>query len=154
MRRNSSASAGRFPRRICFTRSESLNSISVKTHFMCNGWTTHYTSGFRERRAGKESSRKQDRGKMTTTEQTPYLNTRQDEPFRFLGLPSVIRATSETTGGAFGLMKHWEMPVGFASPYHTHSREDESFYVLEGELAFLCGGTWLKAGPGTFVFGP
>lgn len=91
---------------------------------------------------------------MTTTEQLPHLNTRQDAPFRFLGVPSVMRATSESTDGAFGLMEHWEMPVGFASPYHTHSREDESFYVLEGELAFLCGGNWLKAGPGTFVFGP
>jgi steroid delta-isomerase-like uncharacterized protein len=91
---------------------------------------------------------------MITTEQMPYLNTKQDAPFRFLGIPSVMRATAETTNGAFGLMEHWEMPVGFASPYHTHSREDESFYVLEGELAFVCGGNWLKAGPGTFVFGP
>ncbi len=46
------------------------------------------------------------------------------------------------------------MPVGFASPYHTHHREDESFYVLEGEMAFVCGGKWLRAGPGAFVYGP
>lgn len=91
---------------------------------------------------------------MTITQQNPYLNTRQDAPFRFLGLPTVMRATAETTGGAFGLMEHWEMPVGFASPYHTHHREDESFYVLEGEIAFVCGGKWLKAGPGAFVYGP
>jgi hypothetical protein len=31
---------------------------------------------------------------------------------------------------------------------------DESFYVLEAKLAFICGDKWLKAGPGTFVFGP
>lgn len=91
---------------------------------------------------------------MTATEQKPYLNTREDQPFRFLGLPSVMRATSETTNGAFGLMEHWEMPSGFASPYHTHHREDECFYVLEGEIAFVCGGKWLQAGPGTFVYGP
>lgn len=65
-----------------------------------------------------------------------------------------MRSTAETTNGAFGLMEHWEMPVGFASPYHKHHREDESFYVLEGEIAFVCGGEWLKSGPGTFVFGP
>lgn len=46
------------------------------------------------------------------------------------------------------------MPPGFATPYHTHHREDEAFYVLEGELAFVCDGKWLKAGPGTYVFGP
>lgn len=84
----------------------------------------------------------------------PYLNSREDEAFRFLGLPTLMRATGETTNGAFGLMEHWEMPVGFASPYHTHHNEDEAFYVVEGELAFVCDGKWLKAGPGAFVFGP
>jgi steroid delta-isomerase-like uncharacterized protein len=91
---------------------------------------------------------------LTTTAQKPYLNTREDAAFRFLGIPTLMRSTAETTNGAFGLMEHWEMPVGFASPYHTHHREDESFYVLEGELAFVCDGKWLKAGPGTFVYGP
>jgi quercetin dioxygenase-like cupin family protein len=91
---------------------------------------------------------------MTATQQRPYLNTREDAAFRFLGIPTLMRATAETTNGAFGLMEHWEMPAGFASPYHTHQREDESFYVLEGEVAFVCGGEWLKAGPGAFVYGP
>jgi len=91
---------------------------------------------------------------MTATEQKPYLNTRDDAVFRFLGVPSNVRSTAETTNGAFGLMEHWEVPPGFASPYHTHHREDESFYVLEGEVAFICGEKWLKAGPGTFVYGP
>jgi steroid delta-isomerase-like uncharacterized protein len=91
---------------------------------------------------------------MTTTEQKPYSNTRADEAFRFLGSPTLIRATAETTDGAFGLLEHWEVPAGAASPYHTHHREDEAFYVLEGEMAFVCGGKWIKAGPGTFVYGP
>ncbi len=86
--------------------------------------------------------------------QEPYLNTRDDEAFRFLGLPTLMRAAKATTNGAFGLVEHLEMPIGFASPYHTHHNEDEAFYVLEGELAFVCGEKWLKGGPGTFVFGP
>jgi steroid delta-isomerase-like uncharacterized protein len=65
-----------------------------------------------------------------------------------------MRATADSTNGAFCLMEHWEMAPGFGSPYHTHHREDESFYVLEGEIAFVCGGQWQKAGPGTFVYGP
>ena len=91
---------------------------------------------------------------MTATQQQPYLNAREDSAFRFLGIPSLVRSRAETTNGAFGLIEHWEMPPGFASPYHTHHREDESFYVLEGEIAFVCGGNWLKGGPGTFVYGP
>jgi quercetin dioxygenase-like cupin family protein len=89
---------------------------------------------------------------MTT--HVPYMNTRQDAAFRFLGLPTLMRSTAESTNGTFGLMEHWDMPVGFASPYHTHRREDESFYVLEGEIAFLCDGKWLRASTGAFVHGP
>jgi len=91
---------------------------------------------------------------MIAAKQLPYLNTRDDSAVRFLGMPTLMRSTGETTGGAFGLMEHWEMPPGFATPYHTHHVEDEAFYVLEGEIAFVCDGKWLKGGPGTYVFGP
>ena len=46
------------------------------------------------------------------------------------------------------------MPPGFGSPYHVHHREDESFYVIDGEVAFVVDGQWHHAGPGTFVHGP
>ena len=46
------------------------------------------------------------------------------------------------------------MPPGFATPYHVHHLEDEAFYVLEGEMAFVCDGQWIKGGPGAYVFGP
>jgi steroid delta-isomerase-like uncharacterized protein len=93
---------------------------------------------------------------MSTLEMnaTPYVNTRDDSAFRFLGLPTVMRSTAETTNGAFGLLEHLSMPPGFASPYHTHHREDEAFYVLAGELAFVSDGKWQRAGAGTYVFGP
>ncbi len=91
---------------------------------------------------------------MTPQMQLPYRSTREDSPFQFLGLPTLIRATGETTNGAFGLIENWMMPPGFASPYHTHHLEDEAFYVLEGKVAFVCDGKWLTAGPGAYVFGP
>jgi steroid delta-isomerase-like uncharacterized protein len=85
---------------------------------------------------------------------TPAINFKGDKVFRFLGLPTQVRATAEMTNGAFGLVENREMPPGFASPYHTHHREDESFYIIEGEVAFVIDGKWQHAGPGTFVFGP
>ena len=91
---------------------------------------------------------------MITPSLQPYVNTREDSAFRFLGLPTLMRSTSETTNAAFGLMEHWSMPPGFASPYHVHHLEDEAFYVLEGEIAFVCDGKWIKGGPGAYVFGP
>jgi quercetin dioxygenase-like cupin family protein len=91
---------------------------------------------------------------MTAQEQRPYINTREDSAIMFLGIPTLMRATGDTTNGAFGLIEQWMMPPGFASPYHTHHLEDEAFYVLEGEVAFVFDGKWSKAGPGTYVFGP
>jgi quercetin dioxygenase-like cupin family protein/ketosteroid isomerase-like protein len=90
---------------------------------------------------------------MITQASQPYVNTLDEPPIYFLGLPTHLRATGATTNGAFGLVEN-VMPPGFASPYHTHHLEDEAFYVLEGEMAFVCGGHWTLAGPGTYVFGP
>lgn len=84
----------------------------------------------------------------------PYINNREDQAFRFLGVRTLIRSTGKTTNGAFGLIEHLTMPPGFGSPYHVHHLEDEAFYVLEGEIAFVCDGKWMKAGPGAYVFGP
>ena len=75
----------------------------------------------------------------------PNPNTRDDLPFQFLGVPTLLRATADTTNGAFGLIEHPMLPPGFGSPYHVHHREDESFYVLQGRVAFVCDGKWLTA---------
>jgi mannose-6-phosphate isomerase-like protein (cupin superfamily) len=37
---------------------------------------------------------------------------------------------------------------------HTHSGEDDSFYILDGELTFTVDGEEVVAGPGTFVLVP
>jgi mannose-6-phosphate isomerase-like protein (cupin superfamily) len=39
-------------------------------------------------------------------------------------------------------------------PLHTHEGEDDSFYMLEGELTFTVDGDEVVAGPGTFVLVP
>ncbi|NTU80454.1 MAG: cupin domain-containing protein [Chloroflexales bacterium] len=71
----------------------------------------------------------------------------------FIGILVVMKATSEQTGGAFGLVEQ-VLPAGFVSPYHVHHAEDEAFYVLEGQITFICGGEKLRGEPGTYVFGP
>ena len=64
-----------------------------------------------------------------------------------------LKATAETTGGAFGLVESW-VRAGSSPPLHVHRREDESFWVLEGQLRFRCGDEEFAAGPGSFVFLP
>lgn len=63
--------------------------------------------------------------------------------YRFLAL-------GEETNGKYAL---WEAIVGPGGgpPPHTHSREEEGFYVLEGEITFLLGDKRLVANAGMFV---
>jgi mannose-6-phosphate isomerase-like protein (cupin superfamily) len=39
-------------------------------------------------------------------------------------------------------------------PLHQHAAEDDSFYMLDGELTFVVDGEEVVAGPGTFVLVP
>lgn len=91
---------------------------------------------------------------MAAQAEQSQLKIGPNEQFRFLGVPTVMHSTGETTNGGFGLMEHTTIPPGFGSPYHTHHREDEAFYVLEGQVAFVLEGNWKVAGPGEYVFGP
>jgi quercetin dioxygenase-like cupin family protein len=45
-------------------------------------------------------------------------------------------------------------PKGSGSPLHVHRREDEWFYVMEGELALWVGGETIVTPAGSFVYGP
>ena len=59
-------------------------------------------------------------------------------------------AVGEDTDGRYAM---WEavVPPGGGPPPHIHSREEESFYVLEGEITFQIGEERLVARPGTFA---
>jgi quercetin dioxygenase-like cupin family protein len=59
-------------------------------------------------------------------------------------------ATGEDTGGKYAL---WEalVPPGGGPPPHVHSREEEGFYVLEGEITFTVNGERVVAAAGTFA---
>ena len=68
------------------------------------------------------------------------------------GKPLVFLVTGQDTKHTS--MFDWTLPAGFSTGRHVHRVQEETFYVLEGEMAFVCGGAWLNAGPGAYVFGP
>lgn len=47
----------------------------------------------------------------------------------------------------------WEaiVPPGGGPPPHVHSREEEGFYILEGEITFTVNGEKIVAKAGTFA---
>lgn len=59
-------------------------------------------------------------------------------------------ATGEDTNGKYAL---WEavVPPGGGPPPHVHSREEEGFYVLDGEITFTVNGEQVVAAAGTFA---
>jgi mannose-6-phosphate isomerase-like protein (cupin superfamily) len=61
--------------------------------------------------------------------------------------------TGEETGGAYFVMEAL-VPPGGGPPPHVHHREDEAFYVLEGEYEFLVEGRTINAGAGSLLYVP
>jgi len=61
--------------------------------------------------------------------------------FDIVGDRCTFLAVSEDTDGAYALIEDW-IPPEVGPPPHIHRREDEAFYVLEGELTF---GVWDRA---------
>ncbi len=64
-----------------------------------------------------------------------------------------VLATGDDTGGVVGALDE-RCVRGVAAPLHIHEREDEVFYVLDGEITFLAGETAIRARAGTFVYLP
>lgn len=64
-----------------------------------------------------------------------------------------VLASGDQTGGAYSLSEIRVSPNN-GPPLHVHSREDESFFVLEGEVTFQIGTEQIVAKPGTFLLGP
>ncbi|HTW94084.1 MAG TPA: cupin domain-containing protein, partial [Tepidisphaeraceae bacterium] len=62
-----------------------------------------------------------------------------------------IKLDASQTGGAYSTAVTWTGP-GLGPPPHVHHREDELFYVLEGELSFTYDRQSFNTGPGTAVY--
>src|SRR5262245_40615557 len=94
---------------------------------------------------------------MGATADTPIapiaLGPDEGEALWFLGFLVTMKASGATTGGRVAVLEHLA-PRGAGAPLHVHRREDEWFYVTEGELTFWVGGRVTAAPAGSFVYGP
>ena len=71
----------------------------------------------------------------------------------FLSLPTWIRASGAETGGTISLIEQL-IPPGFASPWHVHHNEDESFYVIDGRVTVVAANRSVTLSAGDYAFGP
>ena len=92
-------------------------------------------------------------GSERTSADAHFVPAGEGQAIWFLRNRMAVKATAESTGGAFGLVESLIAP-GFSPPMHVHHREDESFYVLDGEVTMQCGDKRFRASAGAFVFLP
>jgi quercetin dioxygenase-like cupin family protein len=82
------------------------------------------------------------------------LSPDEGERVEFGGLGVRFMVEGAQSGGTFALVEHPIGPRVLAAPLHTHEREDEYTYVLEGEVGVQVGDEVLIARPGDLVFKP
>jgi mannose-6-phosphate isomerase-like protein (cupin superfamily) len=70
-----------------------------------------------------------------------------------LGELVTCKTPSEQTGGAYSLFEVTTQPGGRVLP-HVQHREDEAFYVLEGEYEFLIEGHTIRASANYLLYVP
>jgi quercetin dioxygenase-like cupin family protein len=90
-----------------------------------------------------------------STDPAPYaLGSEEGEALWFFGGLVTVKASAEQNGGGFALTEQL-FPGGMATPLHSQPEDDESFYVLEGEVTFyLEDGQPIPASAGAFVHVP
>jgi len=86
--------------------------------------------------------------------QTTALTSIPAEELLFLGSRCRILATSESTGGDYGLVDLIEVAAGDMPPLHVHHTHDEGFLLLEGQLSLFLPDREIGLRPGEFVLAP
>ena len=78
---------------------------------------------------------------------------REGKAYWFDGNLMEVKAAGEETNGVFCVVEGLH-PAGYETPLHIHHNEEESMYILEGELTYTIGDTTITAQPGTFIYAP
>lgn len=82
-----------------------------------------------------------------------HRNANKDNTFLFLTDINSILVSGEDTNGEFCVV-HCSVNENDGPPLHIHGDEDESFYVLDGELEMTLGNETYLVKSGDYVFAP
>jgi quercetin dioxygenase-like cupin family protein len=76
---------------------------------------------------------------------------RTPAPLNIVGEETLVKVSAEDSEGTLAFF-HLMAPPMSGPPRHVHSREDELFYVLQGELVFELDGKRHPVGAGDSVY--
>ncbi|MFB4278590.1 MULTISPECIES: cupin domain-containing protein [unclassified Nonomuraea] len=88
-----------------------------------------------------------------TTRGALYVPSGQGPTVWAAGDVYTVKATGAQTNGGFGLIEA-TVPAGGGPVPHIHPEQEETFYILDGELEFLDGDHRFTAVAGDFVHVP
>jgi len=71
----------------------------------------------------------------------------------FLGALVRIRANGDATAGSLAVLEH-QGDRGYSSPMHRHLADEETFFVIDGEVRIVVGGQMHLAEAGAVAFLP
>jgi mannose-6-phosphate isomerase-like protein (cupin superfamily) len=91
--------------------------------------------------------------KDTHPQQAALTRHGEGEARWWFGALAEIKLSAEQTGGRLSVLEITEPPNAEA-PLHVHHRDDESFWIVEGDVTFEVGGTTVHARAGDFAFAP
>lgn len=92
--------------------------------------------------------------KKEDRELTPMLaNRNKENSYWYIGHLMSLLLTSKETSGRFALLRATERR-GLEPPPHTHTKEDEAFLILEGEVVYTVGKKTFHAKEGDVMFLP
>ncbi len=72
---------------------------------------------------------------------------------RYGGQEMRVKLAAAQSNGELTVIED-DIPPDSGPPLHVHERENETYYVLDGEFEFVCGPDHVTGGRGTFVFAP
>ena len=75
------------------------------------------------------------------------------ERLNVFGTEMTVKVDGAKTGGSLAVVEA-TVPPGSGPPKHVHSKEDETFYVVEGQFRLWHGDKTMDIGPGAVAFMP
>ena len=88
-----------------------------------------------------------------TNESAIIIQPEEGRVLRAFGEEVIILLDGEQTGGRQTMWLETTPPEG-GPPLHFHINDDETFHVLEGQVAFFQNSKWSEVGPGGSAFVP
>lgn len=91
---------------------------------------------------------------MTSPQQMSALTGNGGARIQIGGFGTVVRVAEQLKSGSLSILEHTLARHLLGAPPHLHTREDETSYVLEGQLTVQVGPDIFVAGPGDVVVKP